>query len=906
MKNYLSIGFNTFYSSNEKHLPYLEFNEDTGDLKRVVESTTDQLVDVEPVSIQLLPDRSISNQDDKNVVIKEDETTIGEKIIADDDNTDDPRTEQVPDGTPAGTTVSTESIKTWKLDDFLGEDEYYDDIDEEDKSSITPKEMKVKKISDTFFSTMNAVNLASLSHASDAISKKLGNVYYTLRHEISPVVDTLTNEIDDEVAKLNSNNNTILMLKNNEFVNKNLKVVDWKELWSLGTIEDIVQHVKHIGNLKSDSIINFSSARIALGKLSKNIDESNIPDNVKNNIITTIKDITDNDEAGIDKVSSSTMPENDVSSIKLEGDDIMSTEHTDKQSNDYSPEDEYTQAFEYLDTLQDRRKYLDSEIATEGLLSKLKNMFIRAKDRLTEGRVVQQADFIDRFKPDGKTDFKDVNRSEYFIAKKDMTKFLSEYDKLCNLELSLISDVDKFISSYDIKNVATHVDKARNAYSSYLNKMREFRYLVLNVKDAYQEQEISTSGYTIKEVKAHSKKVTMNATKIVRALEKLYKNVEIKVSRNDDTTSHYRNAIYDLCDLVWSILLGIDAFTFYQIPSDYRIVRQLARVMGVESFRMDDFLGEDEYYDDTDKKNKDNKDAVAEVYGLVTSNARYYQFINFIKESMTSYNTSTQVMKLLPLLKTYPKIVKAFESTYLDISDIDQKKIQNNAMSVQYALYCTGLYLLACRKYFAEHDVLVLDEKHVNDDVMKEYTSEGGTTNDIDLHIHYNYTLPSKPIPNMGIRGFDILRHKNRIATEHMSRADNTKKMITNEYTKMVQYAYNQVLSKYLKSIPQDKIPDNMSQSQFVSNKYSLVRESSVYLNNPRYSVENCVWKFLLKLWYNKQRVYMDMYNRLENQYMELFNETDAEIDEKDIATTDAKVIADMTIDFLFKYCVKQ
>ena len=49
MENILKDGFTLLYSKNEKLLPNLEFKEQTGDLKRTLESTVDQLVEVDPI-----------------------------------------------------------------------------------------------------------------------------------------------------------------------------------------------------------------------------------------------------------------------------------------------------------------------------------------------------------------------------------------------------------------------------------------------------------------------------------------------------------------------------------------------------------------------------------------------------------------------------------------------------------------------------------------------------------------------------------------------------------------------------------------------------------------------------------------------------------------------------------------
>ena len=60
-------------------------------------------------------------------------------------------------------------------------------------------------------------------------------------------------------------------------IEKQFNSINWNELSSLGSIDDIIMKSRQVGNLRSNDILNFQAVRISSNKWMQKIDEPNIP-----------------------------------------------------------------------------------------------------------------------------------------------------------------------------------------------------------------------------------------------------------------------------------------------------------------------------------------------------------------------------------------------------------------------------------------------------------------------------------------------------------------------------------------------------------------------------------------------------------------------------------------------------
>ena len=320
---------------------------------------------------------------------------------------------------------------------------------------------------------------------------------------------------------------------------------------------------------------------------------------------------------------------------------------------------------------------------------------------------------------------------------------------------------------------------------------------------------------------------------------------------------------------------------------------------------LDDMFGENEGDDKEDDKNATVVDNIAKeslsakVYNIVATNIGYNRFIKQMHHHIASVETGKQVSALMDIVESYPKVLDSYRRMDFGISRKDNELIKKNAGIVMDILYSAGLHLLTSRKYFKDNNVLVLDIDSVNSDTMDTFNKNGGTMEDITRHVFHKYSVMNVTIPTNGLRVDEVINSKSVVAKEHMRRVDMSKKDMEIKHGGALVIAYNRVLGNYLSTVPSDKLPVGMSTHNFVKQNMRHVNNTSIYLKDSRLSVDECVYRFLLDLWYNDKPAYKQMYNKFEAKYKQLFNLSDGEITAEEKIQADAEVMADMAMNFV-------
>lgn len=293
-----------------------------------------------------------------------------------------------------------------------------------------------------------------------------------------------------------------------------------------------------------------------------------------------------------------------------------------------------------------------------------------------------------------------------------------------------------------------------------------------------------------------------------------------------------------------------------------------------------------------------------EVYPIVATQAGYARFMKQMHYAMNAVDTSKQIAELLRIVDKYPKVLNAYKSIDFGISTTDGNHIKNNVDAVMNILNCVGFHLLVCRKYFNDNSVLILDKKHVNKDVLPTFESQAGCMEDIQRHLLHRYLLLNVDLPNTGIRTTEVLRNKVMVAQEHAHRIDSTKHEIEMSHGGAIVVAYNKVLMNYLRNLPSDKIPTGMTAQNFVKMNAHLVERSSAKLRDASSTMDDCLFKFVLDLWYADKPMYKKMYTKFENKYRKLFDASTGDITAEDRRQADAEVLSDVVMDFMTTYFI--
>ena len=347
---------------------------------------------------------------------------------------------------------------------------------------------------------------------------------------------------------------------------------------------------------------------------------------------------------------------------------------------------------------------------------------------------------------------------------------------------------------------------------------------------------------------------------------------------------------------------GVAAFAGILDMSD-DIYSKLAKVKATESILpyMDDFLGENEGEEDEQEKNASEVSAsvASEVYNIVATSIGYERFVKYLNHVIQGRDTGKQVQPLMDIVTKYPKVLDLYRTMDLNISHTDNEIIRKNTETVMDVLNTVGLYLLTCRKYFKDNNVLVLDANHVNSDTLVDFEKQGGSMEDISRHILHKYTLMNTSLPFVGLRTSEVLSNKQAVASEHFRRCDATKKSIELKEGGALVLAYTKVLSKYLEMTPSSKLPIGMSMNNFITNNKVIITRTSNHLRDSKISVDSCIYRFMLDLWYHDKPIYKQMYNKFENKYRQLFNSSMGDITPEQKLQADAEVLSDTVLEFL-------
>ena len=471
----------------------------------------------------------------------------------------------------------------------------------------------------------------------------------------------------------------------------------------------------------------------------------------------------------------------------------------------------------------------------------------------------------------------------------------------------------------------------------------------VNIYPALNKQLVNVSVKSSKWMIDDVRNIVKNYSKSIENYRAFYDDIkslyEMSALKNKDKNKVFNYGYYlveSMCGL-FSTLYSSIMSTCMSVVDAYEIgVKNSYDQTDIDKLMlsptMDDFLGEDE---GTEKDNKDGDDHLKsadesfnasaartntnnsglkalpadasesksvsrEVYNILSKHSSYYAFARKMNNAMRAMDTGHQVPEMLRVANKYPKVLQKFATMDFGISLKDGESLKKNANSVREMLDCIGLHLLVCKQYFNTNNVLLLDATHANPDTMEEFKKQDGSMEDINLHLLHRYILPNQPVPNMGIRISEIIRNKQNVAMEHMKRTESIKDKVRINHDGASILAYTRVLNDYLKEIPEEYIPKGMTRNNFIAMKYSLVKATSQYLNNKDHTVDECIYRFLLKLKYADKPMYQDMYNKMEIQYRRLAESADDTITMSDKATADAKVVSDIVMNFLFDYFVEK
>ena len=567
-------------------------------------------------------------------------------------------------------------------------------------------------------------------------------------------------------------------------------------------------------------------------------------------------------------------------SIKLIQYSLNIANQYEKAASDNSNEKKAEENFNYSG-------FNDLVISNEGIFSNISNFFNKIRDNLN-ATFTNNDEILNKLQhevtPEVKNALSKIGDLKITVANKNIG---FKYMNACMQSSSLM---DKFVNACFkgvnenriTKEMAASGTALFSKYTSTFGNETDWMKIV----DQWEASEVSTviskCGYDFNDVKT-IKNFNDNISKFVTIFNKYINNADANPNKlqadSEDMRQQYINgaiSIFNMCLIYLSVIRDV-------AKSIYKLFLMCKRNAGTESSSI-----------------------TREVYNIVSKHSGYYNFARKLNNAMRAMNTGHQVPEMLRVVNKYPKVLQKLATMDFGISLNDGAAIKNNANAVREMLNCVGLHLLVCKQYFDTNNVLLLDATHANPDTFEEFKKQDGSMEDINLHLLHRYILPKQTVPNMGIRISEILRNKQSVAIEHMKRTESIKDTVRINHDGASILAYTRVLSDYLKELPMEYIPKGMTRQNFINMKYPLVKATSRYLNSKDHSIDECLYKFLLKLKYNDSPMYQDMYNKMEIQYRRLAESAESAITPSDKATADAKVVSDIVMNFLFDYFVER
>ena len=565
-------------------------------------------------------------------------------------------------------------------------------------------------------------------------------------------------------------------------------------------------------------------------------------------------------------------------------DDFLTEEEDAKQEGDPGKNaiDEEVQ-----DIPTDAIEQLNLTFGTEGI-------FRRIKDALARNFKSANTKYIEMIRMDVKQ-FKSIrpeqlNTSTYtFYNKEFATKCLNAYASsgsiLENYKKALLTAVRK--NAYDNNTI-----KASEMFIKQCEKMfgtgnisYEKIATVIESDSLENESTVAKCGYVLDDIKKLDKYIQFHRDVGIPFINQMFNEVDSHLPEEAPD-----GPIKDAALAILGVFLGADYVLKEYVKSLYIVFQMYNRAMDE---------GNEGYH---------RSSIAREVYNTIATQAGYYRFIKTMERAIHSRDTGRQIQPLLRVVDKYPAVLNLYDTLDFGISDKDTAILKQNVRTVRGILSCVGLYLTVCRDYFNTNQVLILDESHVNPAVLQEFTKQSGKEIDIENHLLHLYILPKRPVPNMGIRVADVLKSAKRITEEHTQKVSSIKQQLKINKDGLTQAIYTRVLDKYLKSTPQDKLPAGMTLQNYVKSNFNLIGLTSKHVNDTADSIDGCIMEFLVKLWYGDKPVYQDMLNKLEYRYRQVADMAMHKDEMTDIekATADAKVIADMAMNFLFDQFVER
>lgn len=251
---------------------------------------------------------------------------------------------------------------------------------------------------------------------------------------------------------------------------------------------------------------------------------------------------------------------------------------------------------------------------------------------------------------------------------------------------------------------------------------------------------------------------------------------------------------------------------------------------------------------------------------------------------------------LLDRVNLVKQVLKAVAIVPMDLSDETKAKLQDNVKLVRQGVSAAEFYLLVLKEKY--QNSLILSPELLNGEVLTKFTNSGGTMADIAYHLRAYYDEVAVPMAGVDLNR--VLEFKTRVNEIITSKNAQVKMKMTVIKAKAMNAAFHRILDNYLRTLPQEALPENHSPKSFYLDKYPQITKVMDQFQAQQDNVTDAVYRFVLAVWHDGQLV-QTLFNYLGKEYVRLAERADIKNDENTVAVADAYVVATLVGEYFAK-----
>ena len=287
---------------------------------------------------------------------------------------------------------------------------------------------------------------------------------------------------------------------------------------------------------------------------------------------------------------------------------------------------------------------------------------------------------------------------------------------------------------------------------------------------------------------------------------------------------------------------------------------------------------------------------ITRTFNMVTDNYAGAELISFLHSTTVRNDFAHDLWTAIGYTKSILPILEVVRKTPFNLPEEHINQIHANIDTLMkvFALMQMAIVVLA---HMFENAVLI-DERTVCEQNYQKYLEEGGTKEDLAKFLFVFYTSKNFPLPNTGVSAEEIKASKATVETEFS--ALNTSIELNANFLRRstIVAAAKDVLTSYIASVSEDRLPEGMSPETFAQEKKYLIQRclNSIDVDENNH-LENCLFSFVIDLWH-EGTIVQTAHKLFGQETMRQLNISN-DLSEEQLTLVDARVATELAASFI-------